>query len=308
MSTSSSTRTFSLLIIVVVGGVAIYLAWSLRGYFEPQAAVASPDTTAIIEAAKSQRPDSLRALLKGGDPNARNTVAGPEQGMTPLMYAARAGQLNNVKALIESKANVTAQAADGRTALIYAAMGDNAAIVTALMDAGAGVDARDEQGVTALMLAAARGDVLTLDLIVRRGANPEFRNKWGDTALLYAARTGNIDKVRLLLNAGAGIETVNQSGQSALWLAFENETVEPDMIALLLGRGSRANQADAMYRVTPLMRAAQRGSAECVKLLLSAGADPALKDGEGLTAREWAANRGDDPGRAVVVLIDAARK
>lgn len=308
MSTSSSNRALSLLVILVVGGVAIYVAWSLRAQIEPQAVPVSPGSVAMIEAAAASSPDTLRALLKGGDPNARNSVSGPEQGMTPLMYAARAGRLNNVKALIDAKANVGAQATDGRTALMYAAMSEDAAITAALLDAGAGVDARDEQAVTALMLAAARGDVLSLDLILRRGANPDSRNKWGDTALLYAARTGNIDKIRLLLNAVQGVDTLNQAGQSALWLIFENETVQPDLVALLLGRGAKVNQADAMNRVTPLMRAAQSGNVECVKLLLAAGADPALKDAEGLTAREWAANRGDDRGRAVVPLVEIPHK
>jgi uncharacterized protein len=308
MTPKGSTRAFNILVILIVGGIAIYIAWSLRAYTEPAAAAAStPGATAIIEAAVSNNPDSLRTLLKGGDANARNSVAGPEQGMTALMYAVRAGQLANVKLLVLSKASVTAQAVDGRTALMYAAMSDDEAITRLLLDSGAAVDARDEQGVTSLMLAAARGNVASLEAILRTGANPEFRNKWGDTALLYAARTGSRDKVLALLNAGASIDAVNQSGQSALWLAFENDPVEPDLIALLLGRGAKFDQADTVSRVTPLMRAAGRGSAACVKLLLSAGANPGAKDSDGLTAREWAGNRGDEDGRAVVAILDAGK-
>jgi ankyrin repeat protein len=304
MSATPGSRALNILLILVLGAVAIYVAWSLRTQIEPAAAVASPSSTAVLDAASLESPDALLAALRGGDPNARNTVAGPEQGMTALMYAARDGRGNNVKALIDAKASVNAQAADGRTALMYAAMSTDAACTRALLDAGASVDARDDQGVTSLMLAAARGEVAGVEALLRAGASPEFRNKWGENALLYAARTGSIGKVRVLLNAGASIDAVNNRGESALWLLFENEP-EPDMIALLLGRGAKVNQADSASRVTPLMRAAALGSAPCVKLLLNAGADPAPKDGDGLTARQWAANRGDERGREVVALLDA---
>jgi|GEM_PF-2922045 len=305
-SQSGGTRSLSILIILAVGGVAIYLAWTLRAYTEPPRVLeASAGVVTMLEAAQSGNAESVSAVLKGGgDANARQIKAGPEQGMTALMYAARSGHLGVVKPLIEARASVNAQAADGRTALMYAAMGEEPAIVRVLIEAGANVDARDDQGVTSLMLAAGRGSPDALQTILRQGANLESRNKWGDTALLYAARTGALDKVKALLDAGASVDAANQSGQSALWLAFEPDAVSLDLVAMLIERGARVNQADSVNGVTPLMRAAWRGSAEGVRMLLEKGATKDARDRDNLSAREWAANRGDDAGAEVARLLE----
>ncbi len=304
-SNQGGARGLSILLILAVGGVAIYLAWTLRAYTEPVQVQQSPGVITMLEAAGSGNAESVSAVLKsGGDANARQISAGPEQGMTALIYAARTGHLGVVKTLIEARANVNAQAADGRTALMYAAMGEEASVVRALIEAGANVDARDDQGITSLMLAAGRGSAESLQTILRQGANPESRNKWGDTPLLYAARIGSREKVSILLDAGASIDAVNQSGQSALWLAFEPDTVDTDLIGMLIARGSKVNQADSVNGVTPLMRAAWRANVEAVRMLLESKANRETRDRDNLTAKEWAANRGDDAGRAVVNMLE----
>ncbi len=306
-SSSGGSRFFSVVVILLIGGVAIYVAWSLRSYTEPAQAKEAPGVAAMLQAASGANIDALRAALKaGGDANARQIQSGPEEGMTALMYAARAGQIAIVKALIDEHATVNAQAKDGRTALMYAAMSDEPAAARVLIEAQANVDARDEQGVTALMLAAGRGRMEAVEAILRQGANTEFRNKWGDTALLFAARTGSLEKVKAILDAGAVVDAGNQSGQTALWLAFEPEELDLAIIELLLARGARVNQTDTVGGVTPLMRAAWRGHAASAAALLKAGADTKIRDREGLTVREWAANRGDDQGKAILALLDPA--
>ena len=46
--------------------------------------------------------------------------------------------------------------------------------------------------------------------------------------------------------------------------------------------------------ITPLMQAATEGHAEALTLLLKFGADPALKDHEGLTAKDVAVKNGNE--------------
>ena len=82
-------------------------------------------------------------------------------------------------------------------------------------------------------------------------------NKTGWTALHYAATNGHLTLIRFLLEQNAYIDAEAPSG------------------------------------TTPLMMAAHYGTPEAVKLLLDEGADPMLKNLQGLTAIDFAnrANR-----------------
>ena len=66
----------------------------------------------------------------------------------------------------------------------------------------------------------------------------------------------------------------------------------PGLLRLLLGSsklaGGAVNAAEAEQGFTPLMLAARRGNAECVQLLLDAGADPAPTNQQGKSALEIA--------------------
>jgi hypothetical protein len=111
------------------------------------------------------------------------------------------------------------------------------------------VEVRTAQDESPLMLAALRGHLELCKKLIGRDADV---NKPGWTPLHYAATGGHVAIVRLLLDNYAYIDAAAPNGS------------------------------------TPLMMASKYGTDETVKMLLEAGADPALKNLQGLTAIEFA--------------------
>ena len=73
----------------------------------------------------------------------------------------------------------------------------------ALLESGADVDALDRYGQTGLMLAAHKGHALIVRELVAHGANLNHTAKFGLSALMLAVIADHPDVVRLLLDAGA---------------------------------------------------------------------------------------------------------
>ena len=122
------------------------------------------------------------------------------------------------------------------------------------------------QGESPLMLAALKGQLELVEKMVKKGADV---NKTGWTPLHYAASTGQVKIISLLLENHAYIDAESPNGS------------------------------------TPLMMASMYGTVAAVKLLLEEGADPLLKNQQGLSALQFAqrANRPD----AAEVLVNGSR-
>src|SRR5271157_4897338 len=110
-------------------------------------------------------------------------------------------------------------AAGQNAGLQQAAENGNLEEVHALIDKRAEVNARDGTGRTALMVAAARNQVEILKVLLQKGADvnekttgaaPAWMNGW--TALMYAANHGSCNAVRILLNAGANAKAMTDDG------------------------------------------------------------------------------------------------
>ena len=113
-----------------------------------------------------------------------------------------------------------------------------------------------------LIVAAREGDGPAIREIVKRGCDPNAaygRLNW--TPLMHAISRNQIESVKALLDSGAD---VNKTGD------YETEP--------------RTKQ----LRVTPLMMASGYGYTPIVELLLHSGADPALADGDGNRALDYA--------------------
>jgi ankyrin repeat protein len=93
--------------------------------------------------------------------------------------------------------------------------------------------------------------------------------------------------VRTLLAHQANPNRASQDGATPLHRAVIGN--HADIIALLVSKGARINQAD-VNGMTALHYAAcvDGGSDQVIKALLAAGADPLRKDKEGKTARDMA--------------------
>ncbi len=89
-----------------------------------------------------------------------------------LIEAARRGETEKVKALLDAEADVNAEGGEygGWTALKVAAGGGHTETVKVLLEAGADVDAKDNDGMTALMWATEKDHTEIVELLKKAGA------------------------------------------------------------------------------------------------------------------------------------------
>lgn len=108
-------------------------------------------------------------------------------GNTPLMYAARMGDLDAVQALLARGADPSLLNEDRNGALWFACFADSEACATALIKAGAPLDSQNINGATALIYCASAGKAALVRLLLDAGANRDLMTLDDFTALELAA-------------------------------------------------------------------------------------------------------------------------
>ncbi len=311
MTTHKPHRTSLVGILALVALFGI-VAWGIQQLVLTHGPTANAESTSaasgesIHEALSKNDAKLIAAAIKSGaDVNAPSgDESASRAGMTPLAQACFDGSPEVVRALLEGKAKLESRSADGRTPLMFASGWGDGSKVRMLLDAGARVDGRSNDGWTALMFAAARGDVTSVQSLVEAGADVNASNKWRQTALMAAARTGSVEKVQKLLDSGADAKAVDVNGDTALTLAAAAD-VPATLIDVLVKAGTPIDAADR-DGVTALMRAADRADTAHIQALLTGGADKTVKDKVNTwTARDWAAKRDDEQGKAAAKLLEA---
>jgi ankyrin repeat protein len=109
-----------------------------------------------------------------------------------------------------------------------------------------------------------------------------------DERLWMAISRGDEAEARALIDQGASPKEINFSGMTPLMMAADSGL--PDL-ARFLAPFSNVNEQD-INGDTALAWAAGRGHAECARVLLAAGADPAAANEEGATPLMQAARNG----------------
>jgi ankyrin repeat protein len=172
----------------------------------------------------------------------------------PIADAAMRGDRANVLALIKQGANVNAPQGDGVTALHWAARGGDAELVKALVDAGADAGARTLFGAyTPLHLAAERGAAPIVKALVAAGAAADARTSTGATPLMLAAAAGDTAAIAALLDAGAGVNA-EETDRLQTPLIFAATANRLDAVKLLLARGADPNHATKLTDLAALSR------------------------------------------------------
>jgi ankyrin repeat protein len=100
----------------------------------------------------------------------------------------------------------------------------------------------------------------------------------------------NVQFVRELLSQGADKNYIDSQGLSPLHLASKNGLTE--VAILLCIYSAEVNAKDCIQQWTPLHYACDEGYDEIVRVLVEHGADPLVRDTNGLTPLHWAARRG----------------
>lgn len=130
--------------------------------------------------------------------------------------------LNSVKNIIASGADINAINKDGMTVLIVAAESGNIDIVKELINAGANVNKSSSIGWTPLMGASFEGNTEVVKELINSGADINaFGIKYKNTALMQAIRGENPEIVKILVEAGADINIRNANGETAYDKAME---------------------------------------------------------------------------------------
>lgn len=233
-------------------------------------------------AAKAGHVKTVQALLKAGaDFEARD-----KNGQTALMVAVH-GQVATMQALIDARANIEAQDFNGFTTLMWAAIQGNLSAIETLHHAGADLEASHQNG-TALMLAAFFGQTASFRALRQAGAKLETRDKGGMTALLWAASGGYVEMVKELLANKANLEARDDGKLTALMHAALNGTV--DALNTLIHAGAKIDDYDDLSE-TALFKAAKNSEFSSMETLCLMGAGKGFCSADGYTAFTYALTR-----------------
>ncbi len=160
---------------------------------------------------------------------------------------------------------------------------DDPAKITALLIRGFDPNTVDAAGYSGLMLAMKESSLKAAAALINwPTTRVEIRNAVDESPLMLAALKGETELCQSLIQRGAD---VNKPGWAPLHYAATNGHLA--VISLLLEENAYID-ASSPNGTTPLMMAAHYGDASAVKLLLEAGADPMLKNNQGLTAFDFA--------------------
>lgn len=204
------------------------------------------DVSALYRAVQERHATIARLLVENGaETEARN---GPLRE-TALGKAAERGDEGLVHLLLDSGARIDGRDRSGNTPLMVAAGAKRLPVVRLLLESGADVNANaSEHGwLTPLMSAVRGGDVGIARALVERGADVNGQLKTdragstsdGETALMKATFVGHTEMVSMLLEKGADPTRVGAGGRTALSLAEGRG--HHDTIGVLVGARAEAH-------------------------------------------------------------------
>ena len=260
-------------------------------------------------------------------------------GFTPLLFAARVGDLASARLLVAAGADVNESAPDGASALAVAALSGQGAVGAFLLDHGADPNT-DAGGYAPLHAAILQRDRVLAEALLSAGANPDARVSastrytrdsadfffppWfvGAPAFWLAARHRDADIMRLLARHGADPLATHRpaywtrdrgTAASRMWVE-EGETTAL-MAAVGLGGRDPLSSVDHRARVaeaTELGRGPDRAAAEAatlkaVQVAVELGVDVNAANARGRTAVSTARINGFDQVVAFLVEHGARR-
>ena len=224
-------------------------------------------------------------------------------GFTPLLFAARNGDVEVARRLLDGGADANDTAPDGASALVVAAHSGHRELVFLLLDRGANPNASGA-GYTALHAAVLTGDIEVVEALLAHGASANAQvtlatkvtrngqvlmigeHLLGATPLALAAKFAETDLMQVLARAGADVRLPLKNGWTPLMLAA--------------GAGWRYAVWDRRERTlhkTPAFQAQmvdEAGTLDAVRFLLDEGAFVNAVDEDGNTALHYVVDKGFD--------------
>jgi ankyrin repeat protein len=308
-------------------------------------------TTALMWAAAQGHAAAVQLLVDRGA--AVSVASNPAWQDRPVGYAkasdprpSRKRDNSNVVSQIGPR-NLRDQRGGGLTPLVFAVRANDVNSARILLAAGADVNQVTNYGWSPLLVATQNRYYQLASFLLDRGADPNLANKGAWTPLYIAVDNRNIeggdypvrkadmdtlDFIRKLIDKGADVnwrvqestwyrtvftsQWVHETGATPFWRASQSSDLA--VMKLLLEHGANPNLATTIG-VTPLQVAAGIGwvegvtyewskdaNVEAVKLLLSLGNDPNAQAETGRTALHGAGHKGSTS--VIQLLVDAGAR
>jgi uncharacterized protein len=274
-----------------------------RGRGQTNRGQANASTTETAAAARAEQDAQQDVIIAG-------LVGGGSGGLTPLVFAAREGDIESAKVLLDAGANVNQTTEYGWTALLVATNNRNYKLGAMLVERGANPNIANKGGWTPLYLATDNRNIEGGDypvpkpdmdhleyirLLLAKGADPNqrvqentlsrtiFTMQWffepGATPFVRAAQSSDIELLKLLLSHGADPKIATDHNDTALTAAGGIGWVE-----------------GVTYETS------RKNNLETVRLLLDLGLDPNAANNDGRNALMGAAGKGRN--EIVQLLVD----
>ena len=210
----------------------------------------------------SERSTALETKTKDGD-----------QVTTPLLIAARNGNLDSVKKLLSYKADIEARGTlkvgdeiiESCAPLWAAAAAGHLDVVTYLIERNAEIDGRTSRKSTPLRAAAYIGRFDIVTYLVENGADVNATTEFESTPLMITCYNGHISVATYLIEHGSNINLQDRKGDTALHYAAEGGRLK--IVNMLLALG--AAQVPNFKRLTPLLSASNKCKVELVEYFIS---------------------------------------
>lgn len=196
--------------------------------------------------------------------------------------------------------------AEIQEAFFHAVKNDNGRLVADFISRGVNPNTLDENHECALLIAV-RSDAASVLEVLLKDTKTKFDlvTPKGENALMLAAANGNLKLVRNLIAKGA---QVNKKGWTPLHYAVIGSNSNQLAIIKLLLEHHAYMDAASPNKTTPLMMAAHYGTLDGVALLLKEGADPVLRNEQGLNAVDFAKRANRDKVAELIALALTQQK
>jgi len=157
-----------------------------------------------------------------------------ENGWSPLHYALYDGNITHLKHLIAATPTLIDTPSKAGIAPLHMAVKlRNLEAVKLLIASGADIDTQDGNGQTPLHYAIAQNLESITRTLITHHADMDILNNYAITPLHQAAYTGNVTLVQLMLDRGVSVDLRNANGNTACQMAFAKRNF--GVSSLLLG-------------------------------------------------------------------------
>jgi len=199
-----------------------------------------------------------------------------------LNEAVERGDLRTVKAILEKGYDPNIPDPEGRTPLLISVISGDPGMVRLLLSHDADPFFDGFHDIPVCLASAFFGHLGLVRMFLNMGLDMvHYRSSWGDTALSYASKRNFPAIVRFLVASGSDVNVKNRYGVTPLITAASQGNTE--CCCILLSGGANVNETDNLGRSVLRHAVRARCKPDLMRLLLTGGADPLLKDMKGRT-------------------------